>query len=170
MTSGLVTVNARKYDGKIRRSWMGSLVSSNDNLVTLLARFSEDVEHNDLGHIRAGTVSVEHFWTDRWYNVFHFREPDGSEKAFYANIAMPATFAADCINYIDLDIDVILWPDGRVDVLDRDDFEENSVKYGYPVDVKNAVERSLDELLLLSTNANSLLTNLAGCAAYSCKH
>ncbi|HEV7701592.1 MAG TPA: DUF402 domain-containing protein [Pyrinomonadaceae bacterium] len=149
MTSGIVTVNARKYDGKIRRSWLGSLVSAKDGLVTLLARFSEDMQSKDLGVIREGTISLEHFWTDRWYNVFHFREPDGSDKAFYANVAMPATFATNCINYIDLDIDVVLWPDGRIDVLDRDDFEKNSLKYAYPDDVKKAAETALSDLLAL---------------------
>lgn len=147
MTGDVVTVNARKYDGKIRRSWLASLVSADGSRVTLLAHFSESHSHNDLGMIHAGTVSLEHFWVDRWYNVFQFREPDGSPKAIYANIAMPATFAGSTLDYVDLDIDVIQWPDGRVDVLDREDFEENSVKYGYADEVKSSAEIALTELL-----------------------
>jgi len=38
-------------------------------------------------------------------------------------------------------------PDGRVDVLDRDDFERNSVKYGYPDEVKNEAENALEHVL-----------------------
>jgi protein associated with RNAse G/E len=147
MTGDLVTVRARKYDGRIRRSWSGGLVSSKDGLITLVAEFAEAVEHNDLGTIAAGTVSFEYFWPDRWYNVFHFREPDGSPRATYSNIAMPATFSDGIIDYIDLDIDVIRWPDGRVEVLDRDDFQVNSVKYGYPDHVKKAAEAALEDLL-----------------------
>jgi protein associated with RNAse G/E len=147
MIGDVITVNARKYDGRIRRSWAGGLVSATDDLITLLARFSETHVHNDLGTLHAGTISLEYFWLDRWYNVFQFREPDGTPKAFYANIAMPATFDGAVIDYVDLDIDVILWPDGRVDVLDRDDFEQNAVTYGYTDDVKTAAERALTELL-----------------------
>ena len=149
MTGDVVTVNARKYDGRIRRSWPGGLVSERDGLITLLARFSETHVHSDLGTIHAGTVSLEHFWLDRWYNVFQFREADGTPKAIYSNIAMPATFDGAVIDYVDLDIDVIRWPDGRVEVLDRDDFEENSITFGYPDDVKKAAENALDDLLAL---------------------
>jgi len=38
---------------------------------------------------------------------FSVREPDGSPKAIYSNIAMPATFDGSVIDYVDLDIDVI---------------------------------------------------------------
>jgi len=147
MTGDEIKVNARKYDGRIRRTWAGGLVSANEDLITLLARFSETHFHNDLGTIHAGTISLEYFWLDRWYNVFQFREPDGTPKAIYANIAMPATYDGSVIDYVDLDIDVILWPNGRVDVLDRDDFEENSLQYGYPDNVKTAAEDALTEIL-----------------------
>src|SRR4051794_15644475 len=109
MTGDVITVNARKYDGRIRRSWVGGLVSENENLITLLAHFSETHMHDDLGTIHAGTVSFEYFWKDRWYNVFQFREPTGEPKAIYCNIAMPATLDGSVIDYVDLDIDVILW-------------------------------------------------------------
>jgi protein associated with RNAse G/E len=147
MTGDVITVNARKYDGRIRRSWVGGLVSRKDGLITLLAHFSETHVHSDLGTIHAGTISLEHFWLDRWYNVFHFREPDGTPKATYTNITMPASFDGSVIDYVDLDIDVIHWPDGRVDVLDQDDFERNSVEYSYPDEVKRSAENALKEVL-----------------------
>jgi protein associated with RNAse G/E len=150
MTGDVVTVLARKYDGNVRRHWSGALASSSGSLITVLATFSETVEHNDIGTIPAGTVSFEHFWTDRWYNVFRFSDPDGSERAIYANIAMPARFDGTTIDYVDLDIDVIRWPDGRVEVLDRDDFERNSARFGYPDDVILAAETALSELLALT--------------------
>src|SRR2546430_15399495 len=89
MTGDVITVNAHKYDGRIRRSWTGGLVSNKDGLITLLAEFSETMQHNDLGVIKAGTVSFEHFWLDRWDNGFHLCEPDGTQKAHHTNIPMP---------------------------------------------------------------------------------
>lgn len=149
MTGDIVTVNARKYDGRLHRSWHGGLVSANGSLVTLLAKFSATHLHSDLGTIHAGTLSTEYFWLDRWYNVFRFREPDGSPKAIYANIATPAVFDGSTLDYIDLDIDVIQWPDGRVDVLDREEFEQNSAAFGYPSDVMESTMAALEEVLQL---------------------
>lgn len=144
-----ITVHAKKYDGRVRKKWSGGLVRNTDGVIVLIAKFEKAVEHNDLGVIEAGTVSFEHFWLDRWYNVFRFHRPGGDLLAYYTNIAMPAVIENDALCYVDLDIDVILWPDGGVEVLDRDDFEENSVKFGYAEGDKQAVEAALDEVLSL---------------------
>jgi hypothetical protein len=149
MTGDPVTVNARKYDGRLHRSWPGALVSANGSLVTLLAQFSETRVHSDLGTIYAGTISLEHFWLDRWYNVFRFREPDGTPKAIYANIAAPATFDGSTIDYVDLDIDVILWPQGHVDVLDRDEFDKHVLEFGYDDATINSARNALAQVLAL---------------------
>ncbi len=141
-----ITVNSRKYDGRVRRSWTGGLVSEADGYIVLVGRFDRDVEHSDLGLIREGTVSIEHFWLDRWFNVFRFHEPDGALKSHYCNITMPPKFDGQVIDYVDLDIDVIVWPDKTRDVLDLDDFERNSVKFAYPDDVRASALAALDEL------------------------
>jgi len=150
MIGDIITVNARKYDGRVHRSWKGTSTNEHDGLISLIAEFSETHEHGELGTIHAGTISVEHFWTDRWYNVFHFHEPDGTKKAAYANVAMPAVVAGNVIDYVDLDMDVIQWPDGRVEVLDKDDFERNTIAYGYSPEVIRAAESALIELLELA--------------------
>ena len=148
-TSREITIQAKKYDGRVRKTWTGGVLSESDDIVVLVARFEKAVQHNDLGVIEAGTVSFEHFWFDHWYNVFRFHRPDGTLLAHYVNIAMPAEIDGDVLSYIDLDIDVIRWADGRVEVLDRDDFEKNQIKYSYPADVIEAAERALLDVLSL---------------------
>jgi len=151
-TSREITIHAKKYDGRVRKTWTGGVISESDEQIVLVARFGTTVKHNDLGIIEAGTVSFEHFWLDRWYNIFRFHKADGKMLAYYVNIAMPAELEGDVLSYVDLDIDVIQWADGRVEVLDRDDFEKNQVKYSYPVDVIESAERSLLEVLALIEN------------------
>ena len=142
----LVTVNSRKYDGHIRRSWDGGLVTQDEGLIVLVGRFEADVQHADLGLISKGTFSFEHFWLHRWYNIFRFHEPDGSLKAYYCNVAKPPVFADGVLDFVDLDIDVVVWPDMSYDVVDLDDFERNSVKYGYPESIRTAAQATLSEL------------------------
>lgn len=155
MPDQIVTINSRKYDDHIRRTWQGGLVHKSEELLILVGKFNEALDHRDLGHIAAGTVSFEHFWFDRWYNIFRFHQPDGRLKAYYANIAMPPNFNNNVIDYIDLDIDVVVWPDNRFEVLDRDDFDQNQVKYGYPSDVIENAEKGLSEVIAL-IDANGL--------------
>ena len=142
-----ISVNSRKYDGQVRRTWQAGLIRQHSPAIVLVGRFMEDVHHPDLGHIAKDTASFEYFWTDRWYNVFAMYEPDSTLRNWYCNIAMPATFDGSTLDFIDLDIDVVIWPDGSRAVLDMDDFQENQITFAYPATVTESALQSLDDLM-----------------------
>jgi uncharacterized protein len=143
----MITVNSRKYDGTIRRSWTCELIERQDPLLLFVGEFENDVEHPDLGCIARGTVSYEYYWLDRWYNIFRFHEPSGSLRNFYCNINMPPSFDGSVLDYVDLDIDILVWPDFSYTILDRDDYERNAARFGYPPEVDERVETAVKELL-----------------------
>ena len=145
----MITVNSRKYDGSIRRTWKCELGERRDSLLIFVGEFDNDIEHPDLGHIKKGTISYEYYWLDRWYNIFRFHEPSGELKYFYCNINMPPKFGDDVLDYVDLDIDVLVRPDFSYVVLDRHDYEKNAELFGYPVELKARVEKALNEVLEL---------------------
>jgi len=131
---------------KVRRTWKCELLEHTGELIEAVGVFDLDVEHPGLGSISRGTVSHEFYWPERWYNVFRFHEPDGRFRNYYCNISMPPTFGDGVLDYVDLDIDVVVWEDRRYDILDRDDFERNTSKYGYPPELIQKVHESLDDL------------------------
>lgn len=113
----------------------------------LLGSFDEEIDHEQLGLIRTGTVSCEYYWLDRWYNVFRFHEPDGRFRNFYCNINMPPTLKRGVLDYVDLDIDVLIYPDSGIQILDMEEFESNALKYGYDRELKTRARSALAELL-----------------------
>lgn len=143
----MTTINSRKYDGAIRRSWKADLVERREPLLMFVGEFDSPVDHPDLGHIAAGTRSYEYYWLDRWYNVFRFHEPTGELRAYYFNINMPPTFDGEVLDYVDLDIDVLVRPDLTYAILDREDFEMNAAAFGYPPALNLRVEETLTELV-----------------------
>lgn len=145
--SKIVTINSRKFDGQINRSWKARLIGRNDSLLTFVGEFEEEVNHLNLGVIRRGTISYEFYWLDRWFSIFRFHEPEGDLRNFYCNINMPPVFIGRVLDYIDLDIDVLVWNDFRLEILDLEDFEENAKKFNYSEDLKLRAQKSLDELL-----------------------
>ena len=147
IASQAITVNSRKFDGSIRRSWAGELTTFDEPLIELIGRFDRAVDHPDLGRIRSGTISYEFFWTNRWYNIFRFHEPSGELRNHYVNLTMPPTFKNNVIDYVDLDIDILIWPDGGFDILDVEDFENNAVLFDYPAELKSKVADEVDSLL-----------------------
>lgn len=147
-------INSRNFDNSVRRSWKCDLVHREGDLLVFFGTFDKEVVHPDLGKVRKGTVSYEYYWLNRWYNIFAFYEPEGAFRNWYCNVNMPPVLNGSTLNYIDLDIDVLVWPDNTVKVLDMDEFESNSLRFGYPRDVqRSALEAS--ELILAMINAKT---------------
>jgi len=149
MTRRVVTVNSRNFDGSIRRRWKADLVRFDKPLVELVGVFDVDVDHTDLGLIKRGTVSYEYYWLDRWYNVFRFHEPTGEFRNYYCNVNMPPEFANDVLDYVDLDIDILVDERGSISILDMEEFEANSRRFSFPLTVISSAKRAVDELITL---------------------
>jgi hypothetical protein len=144
-----IEVRVMKYDGTLHRRWRAERARSEGSLLILDAVFDEEVRHAQLGVIRRGTVSIEYYWLDRWYNVFRFLELDGRVRNFYCNVNMPPQFDGRTLAYVDLDMDIVVSPSLSYEILDLDEFEVNAKRYQYPVDVQTRAHEALDELVSL---------------------
>lgn len=142
-----ITINSRKFDNSIHKRWKADLIYEKGFLLKFKGVFENEIEHEHLGIIRPGTISIEYFWLDRWFNVFRFQEPDGSFRNFYCNINMPPTFRNEVLDFTDLDMDVVVWQNFNYEILDVEEFNENSKKFKYPVDVTEKAVKGLVELL-----------------------
>jgi protein associated with RNAse G/E len=111
------------------------------------AKFDRKIEHDLLGTISRGTLSLEYYWLDRWYNVFRFLAPGGVLRNFYCNVNKPPSFDGQILSYIDLDIDVLVEPDFSYSVLDQDEFERNVLIYDYPLEIRIKARSAVDELI-----------------------
>jgi hypothetical protein len=80
----------------------------------------------DLGYVvfEPGDHFYEHYYTDRWFNIFEVRAETGALKGWYCNITRPAQVLGDVITSEDLELDLFV-PPGRRDPLrlDLDEFE-----------------------------------------------
>jgi uncharacterized protein len=145
-TKRMISIYSRKFDGKIHRSWKAELVEKKNNLLLFVGIFENEVRHSKLGVIRRGTVSYEYYWLDRWFSIFRFHEPEGDLRNYYCNVNMPPKFENDCLDYIDLDVDILLWKDFSLEILDLEEFEQNKIIYGYSEDLILKTYKTLNEL------------------------
>jgi uncharacterized protein len=90
-------------------------------------------EHDSLFLLPPGA-----WWSLSWW-------PGHEAIELYVNIQTPAAWADDRVVTADLDLDVIRFHDGRVEVVDRDEFELHQARYGYPEDLVAATERAAAE-------------------------
>lgn len=143
----IVTVQSRKFDGRLHRAWKANLVAQDDSLIIVEGVFEEEIRHPQLGTIAAGTLSTEYYWTYRCYSIFRFLQPTGELRNYYCNINLPAEFDGNILTFVDLDIDVLVAPDFSYRILDEEEFIANASLYVYPEDVRDAVPQALAELI-----------------------
>lgn len=145
----IVKINSRKFDGRIHRSWNVELLEETDSLLTFIGEFEKEISHPHLGVIRRGTISHEFYWLTRGYNVFRFHEPEGDLRNFYCNLNLLPKFANGILDYVDMDIDVLVWEDFSYEILDLDEFEENAKIFRYSKTLRDEVDKNLKEILSL---------------------
>jgi protein associated with RNAse G/E len=74
--------------------------------------------------LRTNDRSIERYYSNRWYNIFEIHDRDDDHlKAWYCNVTTPAKFCQGKITYVDLALDVLVYPDGEYLILDEDEFE-----------------------------------------------
>lgn len=141
-----VEVSVLKHDGRKNRRWSGCVTQREGSLIVLHAELDVDVSHDAMGDIKRGTRTVEYYWLDRWYSIFRFLHDDGTTRLWYCNINKPPTFNGDVLTYVDLDIDIVVQGDFSYSILDLEEFEQNSARYGYSNEEKERAQAAVDEL------------------------
>lgn len=120
-----ITVLKLNLDGQETWRYTGRVLEQHADRIVLEAHFNRDdlPFHGIL--LKCGDRFVETFYTDRWYNVFEIHDRDDDHlKGWYCNISHPAVIADGSLSYIDLALDLLVYPDGHQLVLDEDEFAE----------------------------------------------
>lgn len=71
----------------------------------------------------AGDTALTKFSEGRWWYPTVYRDTDGEHKGTYVNICTPVELFPDAVRYVDLEVDVVHYPGGRVERVDDDELE-----------------------------------------------
>lgn len=142
-------LRATKYDGTAHWIQPFQVVSDDGNLLITSYRARTPI-YTSRGEFRSPYDSLVYFWRDRWYNVFRLSRPGCPLALWYCNITTPPTYDGQQIGYIDLDLDVTVRPNGCIDLLDEDEFEDHQRLYSYPPDVIEQAERAAEDVMSLA--------------------
>ena len=149
MSDMKIKVQKKNPEGEVTYEYEGVLQNRDENSITLEALFDrEDMPFMGVV-LKKGDRFVEHYYTDRWYNIFAvYDRDDGKIKGWYCNIGKPVVIENGTVSYIDLALDLWVSTSGKQTVLDEDEFEELNLKE----DLKVGALNGLDELKHLFKN------------------
>lgn len=74
---------------------------------------------------------------------------DGEAAEVYIDVTTPAVWHGDEVRAVDLDLDAIRYPSGRLHLDDQDEFAEHRVSLGYPHEVVEQAEATATALMAL---------------------
>ena len=124
-----------EYDGKV--------IEQSASAFLLEAHFNRsDLMFNGV-FLREGDRFLELYPLEKWFNIFEIHDKDNEEiKGWYCNITRPARYDAEKISYDDLALDLLVYPDRKMLVLDEDEFRSLSLD---PIETLNA-KKGLEQL------------------------
>jgi uncharacterized protein len=144
-------IAALKYDRRPHYTWPATFVEDDGNRLFLKTVVGGMLVHYSRGFEEPqANPSDLTFWRDRWYNVFTNYDPLGYLRNFYCNVAMPLSLQGNTISYIDLDLDVRVYPDGSYKVLDEDEFAQHTIDFNYPKSLQERALQAVNEIITLA--------------------
>ena len=124
------------FDGTVREFACRALLIEANKRAVIRYESDRDWRVADLV-VPTGTVTAGHFWTDRPYNVYHWLV-GGRTLAFYFNVGIVDEISEAQVAWRDLVVDVLVRPDGAIDILDEDEL---------PADLESAHRRTIAQAL-----------------------
>jgi len=119
------------YSGKIWKADCG-LVHLEEGMAVLKYYFRSKWHLEEL-HLGPPMYTYAFYWEDRPYNLYLWYRADGSLDAAYFNVVDSVRLGREQVEYRDLIVDVLLYPEGTWTVLDRheltDDMPEDLLDY-----------------------------------------
>lgn len=139
----VVVVIKRNSAGRETWRYQGRVIKRSQNSILLEAYFNRpDLPFHGLV-FKEGDRFVEIYFNNRWYNIYEIHDRrDDQLKGWYCNITYPAEISDSVISYIDLALDLLVYPDGHQLVLDEDEFDELDLA----LEVRQRAQLALAEL------------------------
>jgi uncharacterized protein len=119
-----ITVLKLNLEGQETWRYSGIELERGPDHILLKALYDrEDTPFHEIT-LKTGDLFIETYYSDRWYNTFKIHDRDSQRlKGWYCNIGRPAVISQTQVSYVDLALDLLVYPDGRQYVLDVEEFE-----------------------------------------------
>lgn len=138
-----------KLNTQRQETWRysGRIISQESNSILIEAFFNrEDLPFHGIT-LRKNDRFLERYYADRWYNIFEIHDwEDDALKAWYCNVTTPAQISKEKITYVDLALDLLVYPNGDYLILDEDEFNDLDIDHHSRHEARSA----LNELIQIT--------------------
>lgn len=113
----------RLHRGKPPQEFPCHLLHQEKDYIVLRYVNPSSAKINDI-HIKKGSITIAHYWKNRNYILWKFKDPDGKHKGYLFHICKNIEIGKNCVTYEDLELDIWFYSDGNAVVLDQDEVND----------------------------------------------
>jgi predicted RNA-binding protein associated with RNAse of E/G family len=139
-----------RFDGSVEEFACHALLIEPAKRAVIRYDFARDWTVSGIQLPRGG-FTAGHFWVDRPYNVYHWLNA-GRTLGYYFNVGLVDEISDAQVAWRDLIIDVLVTPDGAIDILDEDE-----VPADLPAEHRRTIARALEQIV---TNPKRLVKEI----------
>ncbi len=133
----VVYVQTYKHDGSRHRTWSSATVLDVDETKIVAITYKTWVIESNNRKWFTREPAICFYYNDRFYNVMAMIRKRGIY--YYCNLASPSIYDGEAIKNIDYDLDVKVFPDGNMLLLDEQEFQKHQKQMDYPEELTELV-------------------------------
>ncbi|AMD81327.1 hypothetical protein MCANPG14_00938 [Mycoplasmopsis canis PG 14] len=150
----MINVQAYKHDGFLYRQWTNAkIIFHNKRHIVLSLKGTRVIE--TLKSRKGWSYKDDALWfipKKAFYNTIVMFKV-GLGKSYYTNLASAPIFEDNTIKFIDYDLDLKSYPTKELQIVDKEEFNENSKRYDYTPIMKSKILNEVKNIVdLYSTN------------------
>lgn len=139
-----------KHNGVLHKMWDKTTVLDIKKDCLVLGNNNVLVTKQDGKKWRTKETAIIFFYTNRWFNVIAQMKKDGIY--YYCNITSPFIIDNNILKFIDYDLDLRVFPNGRYKVLDRNEYNYHKHIMNYPKEINMIINSELNSLIEMKKN------------------
>ena len=154
-----VEIHSYKHNGHIHRVWKyGYVVDIKDDCLVVLNNKTRVIESS--GRVwYTKEPAVCFFFVNKWYNIISMIRSNGIH--YYCNIASPFLYDGEAIKYIDYDLDLKVFPNDSMKVLDEKEYRSHARLMNYSKEIDYIVHGELTNLQNIVLNPDNIYNRKA---------
>src|SRR5690554_4483365 len=134
-----------KHDGELHRVWKNVYKIFGSEDLVIIVNDKVEVIDGDGHKWKTKEPAICYFFRQHWFNIICMIRDDGIY--YYCNLSSPYIIDEEGLKYIDYDLDIKLFPDGEMVILDKDEYDFNIENLHYPEEITHIINNHLNILI-----------------------
>ena len=157
-----IEIQGYKHDGRMHRIRDNVyVIEETEEYIVVASKKTKVIEHDfRIWYTKEPAVMI--FFKNHWWNVIAMLKKIGI--TYYVNLASPYVIDCQRVKYIDYDLDVKLYPNSDIRLIDVKEYSYHRKKYNYSDDIDKILRFNINQIKkLMSEGAfpfdNNIINN-----------